>query len=189
MSLPSGLHSSQDASDVCRCGQVNEEHGGRTKRDLFVEALQETTGLAVPELEARLDTECCYMFEVLHPAAVVIIRPEAPRLAHIGTRDMTSLKEVDADIGVPGPQRHTGLSDLGAVCTLADSIHSLKAEGFVVTDTRGGSAVHSRRRLKVKSLGYMRAHAALPQSLNASFCVVGFCASTWLSGEISEYCV
>ena len=157
--------------------------GGRSHWQLFEDAALASAGVgSLAELYERLDTDCCYMFERLHPEAVIVVPVAAPRLVHVGTRNMRTLRELDCSIGVEQPRRHV-FPTLRACVDAAAVIPWSSGEGYVVTDRRC-AARHSWPRLKVKSLSYLRVHHAITGTLAAD--PVGFCVDTWLAAEEGE---
>jgi len=49
----------------------------------------------------RLNKSCCYSFVMAHPDNRVVARHDKPSLTHVLTRDMTTLKLVEDDVGIP----------------------------------------------------------------------------------------
>jgi len=157
--------------------------GGRSHWQLFEDAALASAGVgSLAELYERLDTDCCYMFERLHPEAVIVVPVAAPRLVHVGTRNMRTLRELHCSIGVEQPRRHV-FPTLRACVDAAAVIPWSSGEGYVVTDRRC-AARHSWPRLKVKSFSYLRVHHAITGTLAAD--PVGFCVDTWLAAEEGE---
>jgi len=135
---------------------------------------------------ARLEPQNCYVFERCHPDAVVVVPYRCPQLFHIGTRDMNTLHELRVDIGVPKPKCFP-FGFLKEAFAEAAVIPWNLGEGFVVTDWRrvdSDGPDHSCRRVKVKSLSYLRVHHGITNTLVQD--PLGFCLETWLSQEHSE---
>lgn len=90
-----------------------------------------------PPGAASLDPYCCYFFERLHPLGRIVVLVPAPRLVHIGTRNMRTLRELpDVDIGVPHPHELRGVGSVEDVARVAARILWTRGEGFVVVDRR-----------------------------------------------------
>ena len=160
---------------------------GRSNYELFMEAAK-NSGLCMQQL----DTNCCYMFERVHPDfRVVLDYPEA-RLFHIGTRNMNTLQEVDVDIGVQQPRRWQVHCEKDCQALL-DSFDGF-AEGIVVRDAE-------YHRQKWKRREYLMLHSArmlvgsdepcyawVARCSNAgSMEMDRLCLNVWLRSEASEF--
>lgn len=113
-------------------------------RQLF-DAAAEKCGLDF----SRLNRYYTYNFELCSPFNVIICPQSEMRLIHIGTRNNRTFQEVEADIGIPHPQRYA-LSSLEDCIAMAKTFDFTK-EGFVVKDK-------NYNRIKVKSEDYVRVH-------------------------------
>jgi hypothetical protein len=51
----------------------------------------------------RLNKDYTYVFEMIHPDARLIVPYDKPSLIHLMTRDNSTLKEIEHDIGIPQP--------------------------------------------------------------------------------------
>ena len=120
-------------------GDKNETYG-----DIFVNA----SGVPFDEFCSNLDRTCVYMFELVSPQTRVVIPYSQPAIYHLATRDMTTLEEIDADVGVTKPARFPfrSVDDVLTAAKRLDSDH----EGFVVCDSH-------YRRLKIKGDEYLTA--------------------------------
>ena len=94
----------------------------------------------------RYFTYCC---EICSEFNIIICPQSEMRLIHIGTRNNRTFQEVEADIGIPHPQRYA-LSSLEDCIAMAKTFDFTK-EGFVVKDK-------NYNRIKVKSEYYVRVH-------------------------------
>lgn len=94
----------------------------------------------------RYFTYCC---EICSEFNIIICPQSEIRLIHIGTRNNRTFQEVEADIGIPHPQRYA-LSSLEDCIAMAKTFDFTK-EGFVVKDK-------NYNRIKVKSEDYVRVH-------------------------------
>ena len=94
----------------------------------------------------RYFTYCC---EICSEFNIIICPQSEMRLIHIGTRNNRTFQEVEADIGIPHPQRYA-LSSLEDCIAMAKTFDFTK-EGFVVKDK-------NYNRIKVKSEDYVRVH-------------------------------
>ncbi|MDR2670507.1 MAG: hypothetical protein LBC26_02145 [Oscillospiraceae bacterium] len=109
--------------------------------DLFTEAWAKT-GVEM----AALDPDNTYMFELTSPHNRIVVRYDETRIHHIGTRNHTTLQEIDADIGIAKP-RVFPLGTLEACIASAKELDD-DAEGYVVVDKH-------YNRVKVKSPLYV----------------------------------
>lgn len=98
---------------------------------------------------SRLNRYYTYVLELCSPFNIIICPQSEMRLIHIGTRNNRTFQEVEADIGIPHPQRYA-LSSLEDCITMAKTFDFTK-EGFVVKDK-------NYNRIKVKSEDYVRVH-------------------------------
>ena len=94
----------------------------------------------------RYFTYCC---EICSEFNIIICPQSEIRLIHIGTRNNRTFQEVEADIGIPHPQKYA-LSSLEDCIVMAKTFDFTK-EGFVVKDK-------NYNRIKVKSEDYVRVH-------------------------------
>ncbi len=117
--------------------------------DLFVAALEYSTGENPSQFFARLNPFCTYMFEVVSPLNRVVVPYTETNLYHIGTRDISTLEELDVNIGIRKPREYelTTLED----CLKVVEDFPFSEEGFVVSDS-------SYNRIKIKSPKYIIAH-------------------------------
>lgn len=105
----------------------------------------------------QLNMNYTYMFEAMHPATMVVVRHDRPRLVHIGTRDNISLLELNPDDTVvphvPRPPTFPAYTTMQALQEAASTTFTdpFSMEGFVVVDQQF-------RRVKVKTLAYVMAH-------------------------------
>ena len=113
-------------------------------RQLF-DAAAEKCGLDF----SRLNRYYTYIFELCSEFNQVVCPQSEIRLIHIGTRNNRTFQEVEADIGIPHPQRYA-LSSLEDCIAMAKTFDFTK-EGFVVKDK-------NYNRIKVKSEDYVRVH-------------------------------
>ena len=94
----------------------------------------------------RYFTYCC---EICSEFNIIICPQSEIRLIHIGTRNNRTFQEVEADIGIPHPQRYA-LSSLDDCIAMAATFDFTR-EGFVCRDK-------NYHRVKVKSEDYVKAH-------------------------------
>ena len=124
-----------------------DEQRGTTFYDLFKDA-EKTAHLDY----ARLDTDCTYMFELMHPDQLIVVRYKTPRLIHIGTRNNKTFRESYESIGVE--QAETFPLRTLSECRDAAARLGPSQEGFVVCDA-------SWRRVKIKGSVYLKLHHTL----------------------------
>ena len=98
---------------------------------------------------SRLNRYYTYVLELCSEFNIIICPQSEMRLIHIGTRNNRTFQEVEADIGIPHPQRYA-LSSLEDCVAMAKTFDFTK-EGFVVKDK-------NYNRIKVKSEDYVRVH-------------------------------
>lgn len=146
-----------------------DEQNGTTFYDLFKDA-EKTANLDY----ARLDKECTYMFELMHPQQLIVVRYKEPRLIHIGTRNNKTFCESYDSIGVAQVETFP-LGTLEA-CRNAAALLGPSQEGFVVCDA-------AWRRIKVKGTVYVKLHHTLT---NNNLSDEEVAAQLILQGEQSE---
>lgn len=117
-----------------------------------------------------LDRDTTYIFELVSPEACVVIKYDATRLYHLGTRSNLTGEESEVDIGIEKPASYplTSLEEcLRTAATLNRNTASdeITGEGFVVVDK-------NFHRVKVKSLDYVTMHhASTMRSIGKRECV------------------
>jgi len=96
-----------------------------------------------------LDKFCCYTFVVCHPENRIVIKYDVPDIYHVATRDLTTLCEVDVDIGIKKPKKYCITNDniidsihlLNQVNNLNDidtrCIETLRIKGYIFKDNNG----------------------------------------------------
>jgi len=99
-----------------------------------------------------LEPQYTYLFELISPKTQVVIPHMETKLYHIGTRNNSTLQEVDICIGVEKPKMHT-LTSIEKVVETTEGLNQYH-EGFVVVDK-------FFRRIKVKSPLYVKLHYTL----------------------------
>lgn len=97
----------------------------------------------------KLDKNCCYTVELRSPFNKIIVPYKDIKIIHLSTRDMTTLEEIEVDIGLEKPKVYE-------LKTLDDCIEMAKTfdftqEGFVARDKY-------YNRVKIKSPEYVIAH-------------------------------
>ena len=97
----------------------------------------------------KLNTDYCYMFELISPFNQVVVKYDDIEIVHIGTRDRISLKELDIDIGIRQPERYD-IKNLDDALSAVNTIN-YDGEGFVVVD-------NEYNRIKVKSDKWFKLH-------------------------------
>ena len=98
---------------------------------------------------SKLNTDYCYMFELISPFNQVVVKYDDIEIVHIGTRDRLSLKELDTDIGIRQPERYD-IKNLDDALSAVNTIN-YDGEGFVVVD-------NEYNRIKVKSDKWFKLH-------------------------------
>ncbi len=96
-----------------------------------------------------LNKNYTYMFELVSPYNKVVVDYDEIDIYHIGTRDNTTLEELDIDIGIKKPKNYN-LQTLEECIKSANSL-SLNKEGYVVVDKNWN-------RIKIKSPQYVALH-------------------------------
>jgi T4 RnlA family RNA ligase len=133
-------------NNICAADAPVDKEGS-TFRDIFDEAAVHS-GLNLNSLE----TGFTYMFEMVSPKTQVVIPYTEAKLFHIATRNNTTFKEIEVDIGVAKPKTYD-ITSIEAVITAAKELDQY-SEGFIVVDAQ-------YRRLKVKSPLYVALHHVL----------------------------
>ena len=141
----------------------------QTFRQLFDEAAAQS-GFSFD----ALDKNCTYMFELLHPNNVIVVRHEQPSLRHLGTRNNLTLEENRDFIGVPQPK----VFDFDSLQQCVDAVKNFDStqEGVVVCD-------QNYARVKVKGHVYLRLHYTLT---SVHMTPPQMAARIFLSGEQNE---
>jgi hypothetical protein len=90
------------------------------------------------------------MFELVHPENRIVVPHKDKKLVHIGTRDLTTGKELEVDIGIEKPKEYHFNS-------LEEAVEAAKAlpyseEGYVIRDA-------NFNRIKCKSISYIVIHS------------------------------
>jgi hypothetical protein len=121
---------------------------GMTFSELFWKTWNQC-GLRRPEPS---DSHYCFMFELMTPHNRIVVQHSAPRLALIGARDLTTMREVRPEtvaekFGV-GVAKCFPLQTLAECVAAAAAINGIEAEGFVVCDDEF-------RRVKIKAPHYV----------------------------------
>jgi len=101
---------------------------------------------------SELNPDYTYMFELVSPQTRVVVPYSETKLFHTGTRNIHTLQELDADIGIEKPKTFS-IATIEACVEAAKSLDKYH-EGFVVVDSRW-------RRVKVKSPLYVSIHHIL----------------------------
>lgn len=122
----------------------------------------------------KLNKNYTYMFELTSPYNKVVIPYNITEIWHIGTRDNTTLEELEVDIGIQKPKSYQ-LSSLEE-CKSAAAAFGKEKEGFVVVDKY-------YNRIKVKSPDYLALHHMANNGIISKKDII----SLILSGEDKEY--
>lgn len=130
-----------DARDAELYSDISEYS---TFYELFMKAA-ENCGLDM----FNLNKKYTYMFELISPFNRVVVPYTSTEIRHIGTRNNTTLKELNVDIGIKKPKKYKlhSLCD----CIIAAEALPFSDEGYVVVDKHW-------HRNKIKSPAYVTAH-------------------------------
>jgi hypothetical protein len=124
----------------------------RTFYDLFIDARPASWNSAL------LNTDCTYMFELLHPMQLIVIEHAQPRLVHIGTRNNKTLVESYEPVPLDGgsfiEQAQSFSLRTRSDCVAAAAQLGAQQEGYVVVDG-------AWNRVKVKSPIYVSLHHSI----------------------------
>lgn len=89
----------------------------------------------------KLNINCSYAFVLCHPDNKIVVSYDKPKLYHVLTRNLHSLKEINSDIGIDMPEiMHC---DIENILNDMNDISELKYEGFMLCDDQF-------RRIKLK---------------------------------------
>ena len=99
-----------------------------------------------------LNPDYTYMFELVSPQTRVVVPYAETKLYHTGTRDINSLQELNADIGIEKPKEYS-IATIEACIEAAGNLDKYH-EGFIVVDSKW-------RRIKLKSPLYVAIHHIL----------------------------
>ena len=97
----------------------------------------------------KLNPNYTYMFELVSPHNKVVVPYENIEIYHIGTRDNTTLEELDIDIGIKKPKQFP-LTTLEQCIETASKL-TYNHEGYVAVDKNWN-------RVKIKSPAYVAVH-------------------------------
>lgn len=97
----------------------------------------------------KLNPNYTYMFELVSPHNKVVVPYENIEIYHIGTRDNTTLEELDIDIGIKKPKQFP-LTTLEQCIETASKL-TYDHEGYVAVDKNWN-------RVKIKSPAYVAVH-------------------------------
>jgi len=88
------------------------------------------------EFTKNLNISYCYSFIIMHPENKIVVNYTNPTAYHISTRDLTTLKEIDVDIGIP-KNEHNYIENINFENTINNlySDTSLLYEGYMFVDT------------------------------------------------------
>ena len=147
---------------------------GKTNEQLWNEAAREA------QLDcSKLNANYCYFFERVHPDYKIVIQYHQPMLYHLGTRDMSTLEELEIDIGVPKP-RTFQFDNFSQCLQYVNQMQVLNSEGIVACDT------NTYQRIKIKAPSYLIIHYHTIGIDNQSK-QEQFFLSIWLQAEKEEY--
>lgn len=123
---------------------------------------------------SKLNPDYCYMFELISPYNQLVVRYNETKLIHIGTRDRTTLLELDTDIGIEKPKLYeiTNLEDALSVVNSSNFC----GEGFVVVDK-------DYNRVKVKSETWFKLH----YMVNNNVINISHALDIILSDDVDEF--
>ncbi|UJR11138.1 hypothetical protein I4U23_015319 [Adineta vaga] len=147
---------------------------GKTNEQLWEEAAS-AAGLDY----SKLNPKYAYFFERVHPDYKIVIQYDQPMLYHLGTRDMSTLEEIEIDIGVRKP-RSFSFTELNACSQYVNSMSFMEGEGIVACDQR------TYHRIKIKNPSYLLIHCRTVGMENKNK-EKQFCLLIWLKGEKQEY--
>lgn len=97
----------------------------------------------------QLNPNYTYMFELVSPYNKIVVNYPATCIYHIGTRDNTTLKEINTDIGIKKPKKYEMKTE-NQVKEAASKL-PFNEEGYVIVDK-------DYHRVKIKSPEYVNAH-------------------------------
>ncbi|MBO4962274.1 MAG: hypothetical protein J6C97_00705 [Clostridia bacterium] len=130
--------------DIHKSNLTNQTCPYSTYGELF-EIAKNNAGLNFDSLNKNYT----YIFELVGPYNKVVVSYDKTEIYHIGTRDLTTMQELDIDIGVKKPKVYP-LNDLQACVESAKNL-PFNAEGYVVVDK-------FYNRVKIKSPSYVKFH-------------------------------
>ena len=93
-----------------------------------------------------LNPQYTYMFELVSPYSRIVVPYEYIDLYHIGTRDIITLRELEADIGIKKPKTYR-CDNIDDLIEMASELKYCE-EGYIVKDA-------NYKRIKVKSPAYV----------------------------------
>lgn len=101
----------------------------------------------------RMDKEKTYLFELTSPSNRIVIRYEKTELWHIGTRNNSTLKEEETDIGIKKPKEYSGINNVETALSVINELckGKKKYEGYVIVD-------RYYHRIKIKSNFFLNVH-------------------------------
>ena len=113
--------------------------------ELFSECLN---GL---NIESNLNINNCYSFILTHPENKIFVNYTLPQLIHISSRDMTTLQEIDVNIGIYKQMREkVNIINSNEIISYYKNLQFLNYEGIILIDNKFN-------RQKIKTYIFMKA--------------------------------
>ena len=171
-------------SDFCIINK-NKHILNRNMYDIFEECVISTLG----EIKTKqfmkfkdLNKNYTYIFEIVHPNLRIVVPYKNPMVYHIGTRDMTTLKEIEVDINIPKPKKYylSMFPTLQSIIDDTNKMHWENGEGYIICD-------RNYHRIKIKSPSYDNEHRLLEINKdNKKSYMVKYFLFVWSNNEIKK---
>lgn len=113
---------------------------------LFNECLQNYN------IMGNLNTSYCYSFIITHPENNIVVNYTTPNAIHVSTRDMTTLNEIDVNIGLSKNERlPINKDELNIMFSQISTDNDISYEGYIFIDTH-----FNRWKIKTEHYKYVR---------------------------------
>jgi len=100
----------------------------------------------------KLNINCCYSFIITHPENNIVVNYTVPIAYHISTRDLSTLNEIDVDLGIPKIERiRVEKENLNNILIQIANDNNIMYEGYLFIDTN-----FNRWKIKSELYKYVR---------------------------------
>jgi hypothetical protein len=121
-----------------------------------------------------LNKTSVYLFALCHPLNVIVVPHDQPHVYHIATYDLTTLKEVECDLGVEKLRKYDlNLSDVISATSVANS-KPVQSAGYLVNYTDVNGWTH---RYRFENVNYTEAKKLRGSGNNLDFLLLSVMAS------------
>jgi hypothetical protein len=101
--------------------------------ELFIECLSSINNLE--NLQEKLNKEYCYTFILVHPENNIVVNNLQPCLYHISTRNLSSLSEIDENIGINKcMKKNFSIDEFNLLLESLKNEQNYSYEGYMIID-------------------------------------------------------